>query len=243
MVRNCKNFVTYRGFNIISMMYFALMLFSLIFYKKLIILGRFGPIPISLMISPVFFMMSDLITEVYGFKESRKLLYSSLIILGITALFIPPLINLNDQLSLAPGLSKISSGIGIAYKVIFSEFLKLYMIYSFTVLISDYINIWAISRWKVLLKGRYFLTRSILASFIGLLIYSVLATVLSPYLLNEEFILKIILISFSLKVLFLIILGYPVLFLCGLLKRIERIDVYDQIIDYNSFKLKAPPST
>lgn len=228
---------TYKAFNIVSMLFFSLFLLILTFYKLLIVLPYFGPIPIILFISPLIFLLSDVITEVYGFKESRKLLYSTLVLLGFITGGILLIMHLPLVGRLSSGISNLT-GVTSSYQLVFKDFFKLYCILTITILTADYLNIAAISHYKILYQGRYFWLRSVLSSSVALIAFSVIAGLASPYIIDKLFDLKIILIAILLKVIFLVIFSYPMTLVCYLLRIIEGINIFDYQQNYNPFSLK-----
>lgn len=218
------------------MIFFGILFLISLFYQKYIMLLGIWPVPASLLISPFIFLVSDLATEVYGFKVARNLLYSGVLVLSVflaASAFIA-------HLAPAP-----RSSIGIAYTpelissypVIFSGFLRIYIVIIFTTLVSDYINIFVMSKWKIILKGRFFCLRSVGASLVGLLLCSFTGVILSPYHFTSPVIFKITMISFLIKITVLALLSYIMQYVCVILRHAEKLDVYDYNENYNPFKM------
>lgn len=91
--------------------------------------------------------------------------------------------------------------------------------------------------------GKHFWLRSIGSSAIGETTYSILN--IWPILLGSLELSKLPMIifwSFSLKIIYTIILAYPASLLVQLLKKIDGINVYDYGTHFNPFK-KIVPTT
>ena len=109
----------------------------------------------SSLLLPLWFVIGDITTEVYGYNISRKIFWSALLCYFIFTVFIVALINLPSPTQ------------RFAYSPIFDNLI--YMVCSdiFAIIIGGFINTYLISKWKILIKGRYFWLRSIGASTIG----------------------------------------------------------------------------
>lgn len=210
----------YRLFSTISMFFFMVMVILLLIYKKLVNIGGTS-LPLTLFVSPLYFLLSDIIAEVYGFRLTRGLLYSSFALLGLFAFIMPLLINISPTLNVPATATNLSNPTD-AYRIVFKDFFKLYSIFFVSTWVSDYINVWVISRWKLLIKGRYFWLRCLGASFIGITLFSTFSALLSPYLIDKKYIIEIIIMAIIIKTILLILLTYPTVLICRILKRIEK---------------------
>ena len=110
--------------------------------------------------------MGDIITEIYGSRISRNILLSAFLIEIIFSFACYFLVHLNS-----PEFWKNEP----AYELILGHLPRVVFSSALAVLISGYINIYFISRWKRLLYGKYFWLRSIGASWISEGVYSAVA--------------------------------------------------------------------
>lgn len=170
--------------------------------------------------SPLIFILDDVITEIYGYKIAR-----SVIITGFLAqsffVFVcqivlmtssPTFFHAQDNYNYVLGSSLVRINISgfIAY------------------ITANLTNSYVLSRWKVLLKGRYFWLRSLGSSTFSEALYSFIAIIMMEIAaipLNN--ILKVAAISFSIKAFYSIILAVPVSFLVNYLKKLTGMDIYD----------------
>ena len=94
-----------------------------------------------------------------------------------------------------------------------------------------------LSRWKVLLKGRYFWLRSLGSSTIAEAIYSLIAILMMEILsIPLKSILQVVTISFSIKAIYSVLLAGPANLLVNYLKKLTGIDVYDFPTQFTPFK-------
>lgn len=233
----------YRCLTILSMIFFGTLWMEIIFYKKLIFLGSIGFLPLVLFISPFLFMFSDVLAEVYGFRESLKVFYSSLLILGGFLLLCVALSHLPAHLKVTDGyfssFALSDTNLMTSYRLLFDHAFLMYFSIGFPFLIANYVNIKIFSIWKIALKGRFFWFRSVTASFFAIFIASILGVALSPYILSGQLFLKVMLCAFISKILYLIIFSTPMTYLNAWLKKLEKLEVSDQAI-YNPFQRQDP---
>jgi len=179
--------------------------------------------------SPLVFILDDIIAEIYGYKIVR-----SVIIYGFMAqtcfvaicqlvLIAPHPLFFNQQASynyvLGYSLVRINISGFLAY------------------IIANLVNSYILSWWKVLLKGRYFWLRSIGASLFAEALYSLVAILMMEMgFISNNSIFKVVVISFSIKIFYNILLAFPANILVNFLKKITGIDVYDFSTNLTPFK-------
>jgi uncharacterized PurR-regulated membrane protein YhhQ (DUF165 family) len=106
-------------------------------------------------------------------------------------------------------------------------------------LVSSFVNIYLVSKWKILVKGRFFWLRSLGASAAGELCLSIIGFSIAfygkiPYL-N---IVKLIFAAWLFKSAFTLVGIAPASFIANFLKKFEGIDVFDYTTNFNPFVLK-----
>lgn len=175
------------------------------------------------------YIISDIIVEVYGYKYARRIIWFSLICEGIFSAFIYILgnfhfkhIEFDNQVNLI--LSK--------------DILRIFLTSVITTPVGDFVNSYAISKWKILLRGKYFLLRSIGATSLGVIVYCILTQSMLFYgVLSFHHLAILIGSSIMFKILFTAACAIPASVIMFLLKRVEKIDHYDYGTSYNPFKL------
>lgn len=206
--------------------------------RKIVYIPMVGALPFDIFFTGVYFVILDIVTEVYGVKESRKLLlaglisYSIFILVMEISLRIPsPKINLTYY-KLTDILMAESS-----YRFLFQNVYTVWLSVIVCVSISGWLNMVVLSKWKILMKGKYFWIRSPVTSFIAALIYSSISNLSAVGILmhpsNPITIFQVMGFSFAAKLFTFIIFAYPATKICEYLKSKEKIDVYDYGISFN----------
>lgn len=224
----------YKCLTALAMFYMTIKLVTVLLIYKIV---SFGPITTtaSSIIIPLWFLVGDVISEVYGYEVTKKIIWSALIFQFIFAMLCVLLI-------------KLPSPINWAYQSAYNQVLgnlPWIVCSSFVAIASGiFINTYYVAKWKVLLNGKFFWLRSLGASMIGEAIFITIA-------LSMEFIgvvpwqtlLKLIFVSFMIKLIINPIFAIPSSIIAAILKRIEQIDVYDHDIEFNPFKIKQTTPT
>ena len=118
-----------------------------------------------------------------------------------------------------------------AYHLIFGQLIYIVMSSFLAFLISNLINIHIITKWKILLQGKYFWLRSLGSSTIAEALYSAIAILMMEIgSISLRSIWKVILISYLIKVTYSIIFAGPGNLLVNYIKHKSKIDIYDQEI-------------
>lgn len=213
----------------LTMIYMTVMLCSGVLTHRIIQLGPFYTMAGTL-VAPLWFSLSDIIAENYGYRVARKIVWFGFICQTTFALTCSLLLQIPS-----PDLAAKQ----MAYITVLGSMLRTCSSAFVAYVTGGFINIYLISKWKVLLSGRYFWLRSLGASTISELIFTTLAVFLIQLgKLPLSQIIAIIGVSYSLKVIYAIILAYPANLLVNFIKKHDGIDVYDKNINYNPFRLK-----
>jgi uncharacterized integral membrane protein (TIGR00697 family) len=207
-------------FSFLSMLVLSVMFMDAILeYKPLVM--PFGVMMASSFVFPLWFILIDIITEIYGPQSAKRILWSAFICQLIMTCVTAILINQKspESWSNQPAFDLI---LGNFPRIILSNFIS--------IILSGFININVLTKWKILLKGKYFWIRSIGSSAIAELLYSTLAVFLIGYnIFTLHQIFTMILWSCIMKLSYSIILATPATFITNFLKSSEGI-----IDDYTS---------
>jgi len=187
---------------------------------------------------PIAYVLGDVLTEVYGFRAARRVIWAGFIALSLTSLFF-------FILSLLPGdavwegyagseaynaiLGGMSTG-GIAVASLSGYF------------VGEFVNSAILSRLKVIMKGRALWVRAIGSSIVGELLDSLAFVFVASLtgVFGWELFATLVLTNYLFKVSIEIIL-FPLTFLAvRKLKKTEGIDTYDS---WRGFRLKPESNT
>ena len=180
---------------------------------------------------PLANIISDIVTEVYGYKVSRQMIWCGIMAWFIMGLFLIIIIHLPIPTFWTNYDQKFSFVMKPYLRSIFSD--------SLGIIVGQFINIYIISKLKILLKGRYFWLRSVSASFIGDIFTIVIAIIFIYYgTMPLEKVYTIAFYGVALNIAYCAIAATPAIFVVKILKHVEKIDTYDREINYNPFKFK-----
>jgi len=203
----------------ISMFYMCIMLCNIILTNKYIGTDSFFILGGTLT-APFIFILDDIVAEVYGYKITRCLIISGFISQTIFA-FVCQLVLLAPYPTFFTQQAFYSTILGTSLlRFDFSGF--------FAYIIANLMNAYILTRWKLLLKGRKFWLRSIGSSAFSEAIYSFVAIFLME--LNTiplDNLLKVVLISYSIKVIYSTIFAVPAQLAVNYIKNITHLDVYE----------------
>lgn len=180
---------------------------------------------------PIWFILADIITEVYGYSQCKKIIWYCLfctIIFGFISL-ISIYLPIPQNWPYSPD-----------YFYILSNQLKIAIILIIAVVPGGFINTFLVSKWKVMVQGKLFFIRCIGASWVGQLVFTLVTVLLNFYdKLPAKKIIIYMCISYPEKMLITTILAFPALYVVSILKEIEGINNLDSQIKFNPFSNKT----
>ncbi len=149
----------------LAMFYMTIKITTVLLIYKIITINGFF-VSASTIVIPLWFITGDIIAEIYGYKIARNLVWTAILcqfifafICGSFASVISPDVLENQK----------------AYQEILSRLPRVAFASFFAIVIGGLVNAHAINHWRILLKGKYFALRSIAASSIGELIFTICA--------------------------------------------------------------------
>jgi len=178
-------------------------------------------------IFPLTYVIGDITCEVYGWSVSMKIVWIGLLCEAIFALLISFVIHLP-----AAGIGEFQSE--------YIHVLGNIPLFVFAGVISNAIagllNIFFISKSKILMSGKFFWLRSIIATCISEFIL-ILITVLIAFIpiINFHMTMKVFVDAYFLEIIYCFIFVIPAQILVVMLKKQEGIDAYDYGVSYNPF--------
>ncbi len=210
------------------MAYIAIMISSELFVNKSINMP-WGYTTAATLIFPFWFILNDIFAEVYGYKLALKIIRMGFIIQLIFNVICYYLSNFS---------SPVYWHHDAEYHFMFNSLIRIELSTFCAFIVSGYVNIRLLTKWKVLMAGKHFWLRSIGSSIIAECIYSI-CNVMAVFfgLISFSNIPIIIFWSFFLKVIFTILFAYPAVLVVNLIKKIDNIDIYDDGLSFNPFKI------
>lgn len=211
----------------LAMLYMTIKVTTVFMIYKIVTIGTFSA-SASTLIIPLWFFVGDIIAEVYGYKIARNILWIAIVcqfafafICGAFAHIASPNVLLNQ----------------IAYEEILSKLPRVAVASFLAILLGGIFNAYAINKWKILLKGKYFWLRSLGASSIGELIFVICAYLVEFMgMTSATNILHLIIIAYVVKLIINPILVIPVAIITSIIKKHENIPTYDCATEENLFQ-------
>ena len=213
---------------LITMIYVTVMLVTIVMaYKLVSILGI--SIVASTLVLPIWLMIEGIIAEVYGYNITRKIIWTSILCEFTFILICFILIHL-------PSPTYWTHESSFLY--VFNKLPRVFIGSCAGIIIGAFSNAYAISKWKVLLKGKLFWLRAIGASAIGELIFTIIV-ILSNYLGVFAFkhLLELMLASYIFKLIMTLLCALPAYWISNKIKKIGNIDIYDRNLNFNPFRI------
>lgn len=180
-------------------------------------------------IFPLTYILGDILCEVYGWKTTMRIVWLALLCEGFFALLITIIIHIPAY------------GIGDFQDQYINVLGNIWLFVIAGIIantISGLLNIYFMSKWKVLTNGKVFWLRSILATCISEFILIIITIVIAflPFI-KLQMTMKVFTHAYLLEIIYAILFVYPAKIIVNFLRRKEKIDAYDYGISYNPFKI------
>ena len=220
----------YKFLLLMAMLYMSFMLADQVMMYRFVQVGPFF-LTAGVFIMPLYYFFGDLITEVYGYQISKQLIWGMVICCIVFAGLIAILNDLpvplwwHGRIDYTTVLGRLlRSSIGGA---------------AVAVVAGSFVNAYIISKWKILVKGKYFVLRSIGSSAFGEAVQMVLGCLL--IFLGTMPLRKLMILMVELYV---VQIGLAMVIACvgtyfvNALKITEGINTYDNGVNFNPFSIK-----
>jgi uncharacterized integral membrane protein (TIGR00697 family) len=178
---------------------------------------------------PLSYLFGDVLTEVYGYARSRRVVWA-----GFCALMFASLMS-SVVVALPPardwtGQAVIEQAFGSTWRIALSSLVGYFC--------GEFVNSFTLAKLKILTAGKLLWTRTIGSTIAGEACDTVVFYPLAFYgTWSNELLLKVMVANYLLKV-FWEIVATPVTYrLVGALKRIEKVDFFDRDTNFTPFSL------
>jgi uncharacterized integral membrane protein (TIGR00697 family) len=223
-----KAVTSYKYYWLCVIAYVTFQLISDVTAGKIIGLGP-AVVSVTVLYFPFTYLISDILTEVYGYERARRALWVVLLA-SVTAGVIYQLV---VALPPGPGFDKNAS-----YSEVLGQVPRILIAGWVAVFSGDIANNFIMSRMKLMTKGRYLWLRTITSTIVGQGINTAVFYIGAlMWILPDAILLNAILWAWLMKVAVEILLTPLTYYFIGKLKRAEGIDTYDEHANYNPFKL------
>jgi uncharacterized integral membrane protein (TIGR00697 family) len=180
-------------------------------------------------IFPVSYILGDVLTEVYGYRRARQVIWLGFVC-NLLAVLAIALAQVLPAAGFWDGQAAFERILGYAPRLLLASFLAY--------LVGEFVNSYVLARMKILTQGRWLWTRTIGSTLVGQLLDSgVFIAVAFAGVLPQEALLTAIGIQWLVKCAYEAAATPLTYWVVGALKRHEGIDVYDIETDFNPLKV------
>jgi uncharacterized integral membrane protein (TIGR00697 family) len=218
---------SYKYFNIITGLFVAVLLISNIASTKIVQLWKFS-FDGGTILFPISYIFGDILTEVYGYNQSRKVIWIGF----FSALLMSLTLGLVALLKPAAGWQYQD-----AYMKILGQTPRIVTASLIAYFAGEFSNSFVLAKMKIMTKGRWLFTRTIGSTIVGEGIDTLIFVTIAFFGLYSNRLLFIIIVSnYVFKVSFEVVLTPLTYKIVGFLKKSERVDWYDYRTNFNPFK-------
>ena len=220
----------YRYFDLIMALFAAVLLISNVASSKILTLGPFT-FDGGTILFPISYIFGDILTEVYGYRRSRRVIWVGFACAGLMAgVFamvgaLPPAQGWDHQ-------AAYEAILGTTPRIVLGSLIAYFA--------GEFSNSYTLARMKVLTQGRWLWTRTIGSTLVGQGVNTVLfVTIAFAGTLPWPLFWSIIASNYIFKVGLEAVMTPATYQITSFLKQAENEDVYDTDTDFNPFKLTA----
>jgi queuosine precursor transporter len=189
---------------------------------------------------PISYLFGDILTEVYGYARSRKviwagfgaLLFASVMAYVVTYLPLP--VNVSPE-SMQGNLEKQK-----AIEMIFGQTPRIIMASLTAFWLGEFVNSFVLAKIKLWMSGRLLFIRTIASTIAGEIADSLIFYPIAFYgIWSNEQLISVMIGNYFIKVLWEVFATPVTYLIVGFLKKAEHEDYYDKNTDFNPFSLET----
>jgi queuosine precursor transporter len=222
----------YKYLDLITALFVAVLLISNIASSKILVLGPFT-FDGGTLLFPISYIFGDILTEVYGYRRSRRVIWIGL---GCAALM-AAVLALVGALPPAEGWENQE-----AYEAILGTTPRIVLASLVAYFAGEFSNSYTLAKMKLLTRGRWLWTRTIGSTLVGEGVDTLLfVTIAFAGSLPWPLFWSIVLSNYAFKCGVEAAMTPVTYRVAGFLKQAEDEDVYDTDTDFNPFKRTGYP--
>lgn len=238
---NTENRRYYRYYDLVMALFVTVLLISNLLSSAKIVDLKMALGPIALvfdagtLVFPISYIFGDVLTEVYGYKRSRRVIWTGFGASLMLGFFV-------WLAGVMPGETEWQGYAGQeAYNAILGGVSGLIIASVIAYFLGEFSNSYVLAKMKVWTEGRWLWSRTIGSTLVGqavdTTVFMLIATALGVF--PPEILLSLIVTNYILKVAFEAMLTPFTYRVVRLLKAAEHEDYYDRDTDFNPFKLSV----
>ena len=182
---------------------------------------------------PISYLFGDILTEVYGYARSRKVIWA-----GFGALIFASLMSF--VVTNLPPAKTMSLEQQQAVNLIFGQTPRIVLASLVAFWLGEFTNSFVLAKLKLFLEGRFLWVRTISSTILGEMVDSLVFYPVAFYgLWSNEQLISVMIGNYILKVLWETFATPITYVIVNFLKRAEHEDYYDRDTDFNPFSLET----
>jgi uncharacterized integral membrane protein (TIGR00697 family) len=221
---------THASIVIVGILFTGFLILSNLTGFKIADIGGYA-FPAGLMFFPMTYVFDDILTEVYGFKVSRRVIWTSLfatliVIIGAwLTVYLPSSPHWHEQ---------------NAYATIYQAVPRVFLASIIAYLVGEFTNSVILAKLKILTSGHHLWLRAITSTAVGAGVDTLLfAHIAFAFIVPYEVIWQIISVVYFIKLIYEIC-AVPLTYkIANYLKRKDNIDYYDFKTKFNPFSMSV----
>lgn len=228
----------YRYYDVVMALFVTVLLLSNILSSaKIIDLGiSIGPLALAFdagtLVFPISYIFGDILTEVYGYKRSRRVIWMGFFATALMGFFI-------WLAGILPGETEWQGYAGqAAYDAILGGISGLVIASLIAYWMGEFSNSFVLAKMKIATKGRWLWSRTIGSTLVGqgidTVVFFIIATLLGVF--PPELLVTLIVTNYILKVGIEVLLTPITLQVVDFLKQAENEDYFDYETQFNPFR-------
>jgi uncharacterized integral membrane protein (TIGR00697 family) len=185
-----------------------------------------GPLPAAIVIFPLSYIFGDILTEVYGYRQARKIIWLGFFcnLIAVLAFWV------------AGQIPALDSDVQNAYERILGYTPRILAASFLAYLVGEFANSFVLAKMKIKTRGRFLWTRTIGSTIVGEgLDATVFIIIAFGGTMSWALILGIILTHWLVKTGYEVVATPFTYMVVNYLKKKESVDTYDHDTDFNPF--------
>lgn len=180
---------------------------------------------------PISYLFGDILTEVYGYARSRKVIWA-----GFGALIFASLMSL--VVTNLPDAATMSDAQRNAINLIFGQTPRIVGASLLAFWVGEFVNSFVLAKLKLITSGKFLWVRTIGSTVLGEIADSAIFYPVAFYgVWSNEQLISVMIGNYFIKVLWEVLATPFTYIIVGFLKRAEHEDYYDRDTDFNPFSL------
>ena len=182
---------------------------------------------------PISYLFGDILTEVYGYARSRKVIWA-----GFGAMIFASLMSI--VITSLPAAKTMSTEHQAAVQFIFAQTPRIVLASLLAFWIGEFVNSFVMAKLKVLTVGRFLWMRTIGSTILGEIADSAIFYPVAFFgTWSNELLISVMIGNYFIKVMWEVLATPFTYVIVGFLKRAEHEDFFDTDTDFNPFSLET----